>query len=238
MKLQFDHATSDWHLSNVNIIRYSKRPYADPQEMNEALMDNYQSVVGKNDTVLFLGDIAMGQIAESLPLIGKLNGRKLLIPGNHDRVHPCYFGPSKVHKMERWVKEYSEYFTILPLTVEDNEWIYCHFPYAGEGGDHDDELRYPEYRPEDNGKTLICGHVHDLWRTNGHQINVGVDVWDYTPVSYDQLKETDELGDFDCYGPPVLTAEAVKILNGPNPPRFQRNYDLLPTEKTGKEDGK
>ena len=66
--------------------------------------------------------------------------------------------------------------------VEINgRWVtMCHYPYTDE--------RYPELCPVDNGSWLIHGHVHDEWQINGRQINVGVDVWDYTPVSIETIR--------------------------------------------------
>ena len=55
-----------------------------------------------------------------------------------------------------------------------------HFPYEGDSRDED---RYGDWRPKDNGRVLLHGHVHSSWRTNGRMINVGVDVWDHAPIS-------------------------------------------------------
>ncbi len=62
--------------------------------------------------------------------------------------------------------------------------------------DQDDD-RFPEYRPIDNGKVLLHGHVHERWLTNGKQINVGVDVWDYAPVSEQQVRNLLKNIDYD-----------------------------------------
>ena len=61
----------------------------------------------------------------------------------------------------------------------------CHLPYAR---DHIGVERYADKRPMDDGSWLLCGHVHNHWKTNGRMINVGVDVWDMKPVSIDVLK--------------------------------------------------
>ncbi|MFX9969596.1 hypothetical protein ABTP69_19195, partial [Acinetobacter baumannii] len=44
-----------------------------------------------------------------------------------------------------------------------------------------------EWRPVDRGLPLLCGHVHDVWNTRDKMINVGVDQWDYYPVSAAQI---------------------------------------------------
>jgi calcineurin-like phosphoesterase family protein len=61
-----------------------------------------------------------------------------------------------------------------------------HLPYTGDH--HDSEERYREYRPKDNGLWLLHGHVHTTWKFKDRMINVGVDQWDFTPVSLDQIK--------------------------------------------------
>ncbi|MGH9119072.1 MAG: hypothetical protein ACRD0A_14675 [Acidimicrobiales bacterium] len=61
--------TADLHLGHANIIDYSRRPFDSVDEMNRALIDNWNEVVD-DDEVWMLGDFALGKIAESLPLVG------------------------------------------------------------------------------------------------------------------------------------------------------------------------
>jgi len=80
--------TSDLHLGHANVIRFQDRPFADVDEMNEALIANYNEVVGPDDTVYILGDVSNrcpGKQANEM--IARLNGHKILIMGNHDMVH-------------------------------------------------------------------------------------------------------------------------------------------------------
>lgn len=58
-----------------------------------------------------------------------------------------------------------------------------HMPYASDKTDQ----RYQEYRPIDNGRWLLCGHIHEKWRQLGRMINVGVDVYDYRPVAMEAI---------------------------------------------------
>lgn len=60
------------------------------------------------------------------------------------------------------------------------------FPYSG---DHTEEDRFEKYRPIDEGLWLLHGHVHCAWSVNGRQINVGVDVRDFTPISILEIKK-------------------------------------------------
>jgi calcineurin-like phosphoesterase family protein len=177
--------TSDTHFGHSRIIELCDRPFSSVDAMNEGIIENWNALVKPNDLVFHMGDVAMGKIADSLPLVGRLNGRIALVPGNHDRV----FSGNKISHIERFTPEYLKVFeTILP------EWTgldvlpvdFCHFPFAGDS--HEDD-RYTELRPVDNGQWLIHGHVHDEWKVRGKQINVGVDVWDFRPVHLDQIME-------------------------------------------------
>ena len=77
--------TSDTHFSHVNIIKYCNRPYASVEEMNNALIDNWNSVVKNDDLVIHLGDFALGRTIQDIKKhLDKLNGNKILILGNHD----------------------------------------------------------------------------------------------------------------------------------------------------------
>ena len=44
-----------------------------------------------------------------------------------------------------------------------------------------------QWRPDDTGGWLLHGHIHENWRQRDRQINVGVDAWDFTPVSEEQI---------------------------------------------------
>lgn len=75
----------DTHFNHTNIIRYCNRPFADVEEMNAALIANWNSVVSDNDLVIHVGDIGMGNKEVITNLVAQLKGRKWLIMGNHDR---------------------------------------------------------------------------------------------------------------------------------------------------------
>ena len=82
--------TSDLHLGHRGIIRMQDRPFADLKEMNRVLIYNYNAVVGKDDIVYILGDIAHHlPVEDANEMIRKLKGRKILIKGNHDKNYDC-----------------------------------------------------------------------------------------------------------------------------------------------------
>lgn len=178
--------TSDWHFGHVNIIKYQPNRLQefdlegadDPvMKMNEMMVVQWNSQVAPDDHVWFLGDFGMGKIEHSLSYVARLNGQIHLVLGNHDRPHPVCSRP--VEKREAWADRYIEAgFASLQLTgsweFDGIPTILNHFPYSG---DHSDEERYLDWRPDDNGLVLVHGHVHGLWQINGRQVNVGMDAW-------------------------------------------------------------
>lgn len=79
--------TSDIHFGHVNIMRpdYANRPFKDVSHMNEELVKGWNSVVGQEDVVYFLGDMLMGRIEESGQYLKRLNGIVHCVHGNHDQ---------------------------------------------------------------------------------------------------------------------------------------------------------
>jgi calcineurin-like phosphoesterase family protein len=183
--------SSDLHLGHAAIIDHCWRPFHSVDAMNHALIDNWNDRVAADDTVWVLGDLALGNTRKTIQLCRELKGHKHLLAGNHDT---CWHG----HK--RWRREVREYeavgFTVwnadycnwLPSPEATEAFgelvIMSHFPYRG---DHTAEERYVEHRPLDAGVLLLHGHVHGAWRVNGRQVNVGVDVWGFAPVSVGEL---------------------------------------------------
>lgn len=75
---------SDTHFNHANIIKYCNRPFASVEEMNEILIKNWNETVSKNDVIIHLGDVALGSKDLLEMIIPRLNGKKILIKGNHD----------------------------------------------------------------------------------------------------------------------------------------------------------
>jgi len=181
--------TSDLHLSHNNIWKpdYASRPVSSTEEMNEMLISNWNEVVSQNDTVYVLGDVCMGKIAESLPLCELLQGHKVLVFGNHDRM----FRPKNDNQFHKWMTEYSQYFeSITNEMVWNDRLLFNHFPYTG---DHTPEVRYLEDRPVNQGLWLCHGHTHQKEFVSGpRQIHIGVDasIADYAPIPMDLVIST------------------------------------------------
>ena len=173
--------SADLHLGHANIIGYCQRPFADVAAMDQALIERWNGTVGPTDMVWVLGDVALGRIDHTLAEVGRLAGRKHLVAGNHDR---CWSGNGR--RSHAWIARYLDagfeevHQGEVAIDVEGVRVTASHFPYRGDS--HDDD-RYVKYRPPDLGGWLLHGHVHTRWRRWDRMINVGVDVWDYRPVS-------------------------------------------------------
>ena len=187
--------TADLHLGHANIIRYCGRPFEAVADMDDRLVDRWNERVDGDDTVLVLGDVALGPIASSLRLVGRLAGRKVLVAGNHDR---CWSGNGR--KALAWRERYLDAGFVevrqgtIDVDVAGHAVRAGHFPYEGDSHDED---RFTSSRPEDDGRWLLHGHVHDRWRQRGRMINVGVDAWDYRPVSEHDVAALVEHGPAD-----------------------------------------
>lgn len=75
---------SDTHFSHNNILKYENRPFESTYEMDEYMVNQWNSVVSDNDLVFHLGDVCISRAKDAEELLKRLNGRKILISGNHD----------------------------------------------------------------------------------------------------------------------------------------------------------
>lgn len=182
--------TSDNHFSHRNIILYCNRPFSAIEEMNEKLVENWNSVVGINDTIYHLGDFSLHH-RDVTKYVPRLNGKKHLIAGNHDGCHPAYY--KKEEKGEKIRKIYYEAgFETIKLEdkihIGDFSVKLHHMPYSG---DHTGKERYTQYRPKDEGDWLLHGHLHSSRdkRIRNKMLDVGVDGNNLLPISLEEVKQ-------------------------------------------------
>jgi len=205
--------TSDLHFGHANIIEYSGRPFTDAEQMNRSLIERWNTLVQPGDTVWVLGDVAMGRITETLPLVAELAGHKRLVTGNHDR---CWEGLGS--RAQEWTQRYLDagfadiHQGQIAMTIGGHDVLACHFPYRGDSQDFD---RYPDARPADSGGWLLHGHVHEQWRQRERMINVGCDAWDCHPVHEATLVALIEAGPDDLAplpgGVPVIDLDGSLV---------------------------
>lgn len=81
--------TADTHFGHAKSLSFIQpdgsplRPFSSVEEMDEAMVERWNATVGTKDTVYHLGDVVIPR--SSLKLLDRLNGRKILIRGNHDQ---------------------------------------------------------------------------------------------------------------------------------------------------------
>ncbi len=109
----------DTHLGHQNILKYEPiaRPFNNITEMNEAIVERWNTVVKKHDKVYHLGDFAFGR--HNIAIAGQLQGQKRLILGNHD-AYPAdmylkYF--LSVHGALFWNKFILTHVPVHPSTL-------------------------------------------------------------------------------------------------------------------------
>lgn len=153
--------TSDMHLGHKNIIRLSDRPFDSLEEMDEEIIRRFNSRVGPQDTVYDLGDTYFKNPKNYL---GMLNGNIIRIKGSHD--HDIEQPRMLVIKPKDLLDEYGEQISIT----------LCHYPMRSWEKSH-----YASWH--------LYGHHHGMLLSYGLSFDVGVDCWDYYPVSLEQVKE-------------------------------------------------
>lgn len=156
---------SDTHFNHAGIIRYCTRPFDSVADMNDCLVETWNSAVRGNATIYLLGDFAMATKDgdDIATLFRSLNGHKHLVVGNHDEKNPAVLRlPWESISSLRTIKENGMRAEV------------CHYPLATWKGAH-------------KGALMLHGHSHGtLKQAAAHRFDVGVDVRP-SPVSFEQL---------------------------------------------------
>jgi calcineurin-like phosphoesterase family protein len=132
---------SDWHYGHANILSFDNRPWVSIEAMNEALIENWNSVVGKGDMVYMLGDMFWYK-DDAGAVLDRLNGQKVLIKGNHD-----WWVSGDVKKKLVSVADYAE------IDDEGRTVVLCHYPI-------------PCFNKHYYGAYHLYGHVHSGFEWN------------------------------------------------------------------------
>lgn len=174
------HFISDPHFGHKKIIDLCHRPFASVEEMETELIKRWNAVVAVDDEVYMLGDMFFCGTIKAKEIFAQLRGKKRWIMGNHD------WGKFKKHRATEYGVEWMVDAFCVRIGAVDVK--LSHFPYKG-AGDHTERERFNDMRLLDDGGWLLHGHVHCEWKIKGKQINVGVDQWNFTPVSEHQILE-------------------------------------------------
>lgn len=182
MKIWF---IADTHFGHKNILRHSSRRIDvmglkgvdDIEGHDQWLISRWNELIAKNDRVYILGDFHMGSKDDFRKLMHKLNGKKYMIQGNHDKNvdgHKNFFVGVWDMKLLRFEKKN------FPFLEEDFVIFACHYPMKS-------------WLQKPNGSINIYGHVHN----NSPSIDDGIDLCynvgldnpknDYGPIELEEL---------------------------------------------------
>jgi len=172
---------SDHHLGHTNSWEKFKledgsplRPFTSNEEMNETMIERHNAKVKEQDTVYFLGDVVINK--KYLELVKRMNGRKILVRGNHD-----------IFKDE----EYREvgFEQLHGVRVFVDKFILSHIPL------------HPDCVTE-RFRVNVHGHLHAnqvmswqvidediVYKPDPRYLCVCVEQTDYTPLHFDEVEE-------------------------------------------------
>lgn len=176
---------------------------------DEMLAMWWDEMVRPQDDVWILGDISSGTAQAQMKALDWLRerpGRKYLILGNHDGPHPMYRDAAK------WMKLYSNAGVFeappmmsarrrIPRAEGHYTALLSHFPYRRDRPGI--EPRHTQWRLPDEGEILLHGHTHESAQSHHltvsdydldtlsttTEIHVGLDAWEYKPVSLETIAD-------------------------------------------------
>lgn len=156
--------TSDTHFGHAGAIARFRRPFASVRAMDAAMIARWTATVGGDDEVWHLGDFAVRQTEVRMAeILASLPGRKHLVRGNNDT--------GATASLPGWasVQDYVE------IAVEGTRLVLCHYPFRTWNGMY-------------KGAFNLHGHSHGQLKEMTRQVDVGVDVWDFRPVTLAQIR--------------------------------------------------
>lgn len=165
--------TADMHVDHKNIIKLCKRPFSGLQEMQDVLIDNWNSVVSDADDVYHLGDFSFG-VSTALEIIEQLNGTIHFIYGNHDNEAMI-----KLARMKGGNPVLNKcHFHGVRKVIKDNgtKIVLDHFPLYEWEGYFKNSLHFH-------------GHCHgNIGRSyKDRAYDVGVDLYEFKPVTLEEI---------------------------------------------------
>lgn len=155
--------TADNHFGHAGIIKHCNRPWDNVDEMNEGMIDIWNAQVPSGSTVYIIGDFAYSKHAK---FANRLNGKKILIMGNHDKMsQDAMKAFTDVHTFGVRRRFFGQAVTLCHYNM--NVWQNSHY-----------------------GDWQLYGHSHGRIKEEPFrkQMDMGVDVWDFKPVPFEVVK--------------------------------------------------
>lgn len=165
--------TSDTHFGHKNIIKYCDRPFKDVNEMDESLIMNWNNTVPLDGVVFHLGDLSFGNESYTTDIINRLNGKIILVDGNHDDIDTI----KRIANQNPFKLTIANSIQDVDIIVEDEKlrFVLCHYAMCVWNKSH-------------YGSIHLFGHSHgSLPDTDRRSMDVGVDTNNYTPYGLDDI---------------------------------------------------
>jgi calcineurin-like phosphoesterase family protein len=167
--------TSDYHIGHGRILLLGKgRPFSSLEDMHAAIADRHNAVVRPGDLVFNLGDFALKvQWEEAYRFRQRLVGQQHLVYGNHD--HVAEEMVENVPSCFAWTKDL---YTLKLKGYGVPKITLCHYALRTWPGSH-------------GGSWQLYGHSHGMLAEQAPWLafDVGVDCWDFSPVSIEQVAQ-------------------------------------------------
>lgn len=172
---------ADTHFGHANVIKFDHRPFADVEEMNEAMIRLWNGRVRPDDEVWFLGDFCHKSGKEPEWYLRRLMGRKHLVIGNHDQ--PILNDPKALSYFET-VDQITRITDVYKQEKVDV--VLCHYPIL-------------QWEKKHHGAWHVYGHIHtdtgetfEIMSRFERALNAGAAINNYTPVSLRELVENNK----------------------------------------------
>ena len=164
--------TADLHFYHDNVIKFANRPFENSQQMNKALIKNWNDKIKPTDEVYILGDFTMKGHALAQEILYQLKGKKHLIKGNHDGF---INSPHFENYLFESISDYKE------INYMNTQFILFHYPIL-------------EWDSFFRGSIHLHGHQHNHADYNLQNLqngirryDVGVDANNMSPVGADEI---------------------------------------------------
>ncbi len=167
--------TADTHFGHDNVIQYCQRPFASATEMDDQLIEIWNHTVNPDDIIYHLGDFTLAGKKAAKVYFQHLNGRIHIVPGGHDK---RWLGKQVYHSRSGHpVSILSPLHTIkvsLPNVDQPQLIVLCHYSMRVWDRSH-------------FGSWHLYGHSHGNLPPLEYSLDVGVDCWDYQPISLETI---------------------------------------------------
>lgn len=166
--------TSDTHFSQERTLEFSKRPFISTDEMDLAMISNWNKKVTMNDDVFHAGDL--GDLDKIRDIIGCLNFRTLtIIPWNYERKEY-----DKFKKAVKGLRNVTIEENGFGFTEKESNFYIVHEPLTPALENADTKFGKDNY-------CVLFGHTHNRGNVKRNGINIGTDCWGFTPISIDEV---------------------------------------------------